>query len=67
MKLCLINFIGQDIQPKRDLIRFVKWPNYIRIQRQKSVLQRRLKIPPPINQFSYAADKATGKNRVETY
>ncbi|XP_025425926.1 60S ribosomal protein L7a [Sipha flava] len=51
--------IGQDIQPKRDLSRFVKWPNYIRIQRQKSVLQRRLKIPPPINQFSYAADKAT--------
>jgi len=37
----------------------VKWPKYIRIQRQKSVLQRRLKIPPPINQFSYAADKAT--------
>jgi len=58
----LLNFfIGQDIQPKRDLSRFVKWPNYIRIQRQKSVLQRRLKIPPPINQFSYAADKATGK------
>jgi large subunit ribosomal protein L7Ae len=51
--------IGQDIQPKRDLSRFVKWPNYIRIQRQKSVLQRRLKIPPPINQFSFAADKAT--------
>lgn len=61
MNYLLINFLGQDIQPKRDLSRFVKWPNYIRIQRQKSVLQRRLKIPPPINQFSYAADKATGK------
>lgn len=60
-----MNLIGQDIQPKRDLSRFVKWPNYIRIQRQKSVLQRRLKIPPPINQFSYAADKATGNKLCE--
>ena len=25
--------IGGDIQPKRDLTRFVKWPRYIRIQR----------------------------------
>ena len=23
--------IGQDIQPKRDLTRFVKWPRYIRL------------------------------------
>lgn len=51
--------IGQDIQPKRDLSRFVKWPKYIRIQRQKSVLLKRLKIPPPIHQFSKALDKQT--------
>lgn len=51
--------IGQDIQPKRDLSRFVKWPKYIRLQRQKAVLQTRLKIPPPINQFSTALDKQT--------
>jgi len=25
--------LGGDIQPKRDLTRFVKWPRYIRIQR----------------------------------
>lgn len=25
--------IGGDIQPTRDLTRFVKWPKYIRIQR----------------------------------
>merc|ERR1712105_551477 len=43
--------IGQHIQPKRDLSRFVKWPKYIRLQRQKTVLQTRLKIPPAINQF----------------
>lgn len=51
--------IGQNIQPKRDLSRFVKWPKYIRVQRQKAVLQKRLKIPPPINQFSQTADKQT--------
>jgi len=43
--------IGQDIQPKRDLTRFVRWPKYIRIQRQRAVLHQRIKVPPPINQF----------------
>ncbi|XP_015431080.1 PREDICTED: 60S ribosomal protein L7a [Dufourea novaeangliae] len=51
--------IGQDIQPARDLSRFVKWPKYIRIQRQKAVLQKRLKVPPPINQFTQTLDKQT--------
>ncbi|KAL5011302.1 hypothetical protein ScPMuIL_009853 [Solemya velum] len=51
--------IGQDIQPKRDLSRFVKWPKYIRLQRQKAVLFQRLKVPPPINQFTQALDKQT--------
>lgn len=43
--------IGGDIQPKRDLTRFVRWPRYIRVQRQKAILYDRLKIPPTINQF----------------
>ncbi|XP_052092516.1 60S ribosomal protein L7a-like [Mytilus californianus] len=51
--------IGQDIQPKRDLSRFVRWPKYIRLQRQKAVLLRRLKVPPPINQFRQALDRQT--------
>lgn len=51
--------IGQDIQPVRDLSRFVKWPKYIRIQRQKAVLQKRLKVPPPINQFTQTLDRQT--------
>merc|ERR1712212_747713 len=51
--------IGQDIQPKRDLSRFVKWPKYIRLQRQKAVLQTRLKVPPPIEQFTSTLDKQT--------
>lgn len=53
--------IGQDIQPPRDLSRFVKWPKYIRIQRQKAVLQKRLKVPPPINQFTSTVDKQTAQ------
>jgi len=51
--------IGQDIQPKKDLTRFVRWPKYVRLQRQKSILLRRLKVPPPINQFSQALDRQT--------
>uniref|UniRef100_A0A034WL49 60S ribosomal protein L7a n=1 Tax=Bactrocera dorsalis TaxID=27457 RepID=A0A034WL49_BACDO len=47
------------VQPKRDLSRFVKWPKYIRVQRQKAVLQKRLKVPPPINQFTQTLDKTT--------
>merc|ERR1712203_251870 len=51
--------IGQDIQPKRDLSRFVKWPKYISLQRQKAVLQTRLKVPPPVEQFNSTLDKQT--------
>jgi len=51
--------IGQDIQPKRDLTRFVRWPKYIVLQRQKAVLLQRLKVPPPIHQFSMTLDRPT--------
>jgi len=54
--------VGQDIQPSRDLSRFVKWPRYIRVQRQKRVLQERLKVPPPINQFRHTVDRPTAKS-----
>lgn len=29
---------------KRDMHRFVKWPKYVRIQRQRRVLNQRLKV-----------------------
>merc|ERR1712107_557710 len=51
--------IGADIQPPRDLTRFVKWPNYIRLQRQKVVLQTRLKVPPSVNQFYSTLESQT--------
>jgi large subunit ribosomal protein L7Ae len=67
--------IGQDIQPKRDLSRFVRWPKNVRLQRQKAILYKRLKVPPSINQFTQALDRQTAtqlfrlmeKYRPETY
>ena len=53
------HFTGQDIQPKTDLTRFVKWPEYVRLQRQKVILHQRLKVPPAIAQFSHTLDKNT--------
>ena len=50
--------IGGDIQPKRNLTRFVKWPKYVRIQRQKRILMLRLKAPPAINQFTQTIEKS---------
>merc|ERR1712132_25327 len=50
--------IGGDILPKkRDLTRFVRWPKYVRLQRSKMTLLKRIKIPPAINQFSNSFDK----------
>merc|ERR1719215_898281 len=48
--------LGGDIQPRRDLSRFVRWPKYVRLQRMKRVMMMRLKVPPAINQFTMACD-----------
>eukprot|EP00658_Telonema_sp_P-2_P000851 TRINITY_DN1030_c0_g1_i4.p1 TRINITY_DN1030_c0_g1~~TRINITY_DN1030_c0_g1_i4.p1 ORF type:complete len:252 (+),score=93.44 TRINITY_DN1030_c0_g1_i4:151-906(+) len=50
--------IGGAIRPSGDLTRFVKWPKYVRLQRSRRVLYKRLKLPPAINQFSSTFDKA---------
>eukprot|EP00246_Nothoceros_aenigmaticus_P000751 TRINITY_DN10980_c0_g1_i1.p1 TRINITY_DN10980_c0_g1~~TRINITY_DN10980_c0_g1_i1.p1 ORF type:complete len:265 (-),score=66.56 TRINITY_DN10980_c0_g1_i1:700-1494(-) len=49
--------IGGALPPKKDLHRFVKWPKYVRIQRQRRVLNQRLKVPPALNQFTKTLDK----------
>ena len=49
--------IGGDIQPVRDLTRYVKWPKYVKLQRQRRVLYQRLKVPPSIQQFTRTLDK----------
>lgn len=43
--------IGKRPWAKRDLTRFTKWPKYIVMQRQKSLLLQRLKVPPALHQF----------------
>merc|ERR1711939_648613 len=48
---------GDVLPPKRDLTRFVKWPKYIRLQRAKMTLLKRIKIPPAVNQFAQTFDK----------
>jgi len=50
--------LGGDIQPKRDLSRFIKWPKYVRLQRMKRIMLTRLKVPPALNQFTQAMDKS---------
>jgi len=49
--------IGGDIRVKRDVTRFVRWPKYVKLQRQKRILYQRLKVPPALNQFTKALDK----------
>ncbi len=42
---------GNDIKPRIVKSRFVKFPRYVQLQRQKRILLRRLKCPPALAQF----------------
>ena len=53
--------LGGDLPPKRDLTRQVRWPQYVVRQRRRRVLERRMKVPPAVQQFRHALDKATKK------
>ena len=62
--------IGGNVRPKRDLTRYVKWPKYILLQRQRRVLYERIKIPGAINQFSFTLTRDKAKavfNLLEKY
>lgn len=50
--------LGNQIRPSIIKARFVKWPRYVRIQRQKRILLRRLKVPGAIAQFFSPLDKS---------
>lgn len=54
--------IGGALPPKKVLNRFVKWPHYVRLQRQRRVLLQRLKVPPALNQFTKTLDKNMAGN-----
>ena len=44
---------------QRGTCRLVKWPLYVRIQRQRRVLGQRLKVPPALARFQKTLDKNT--------
>merc|ERR1712232_496918 len=54
--------IGRDIQHKRDVTRFTKWPRYVTLQRKRRVLEKRLKVPPALAQFTRTLDSNTAAN-----
>jgi len=49
--------IGRSVPFKRDLTRFVKWPKYVQLQRQRRILFKRMSVPPMVNQFTKVANK----------
>ena len=55
--------IGRDLPPTRNLTRFVKWPRYVRLQRQRAILKKRLKVPPTVHQFTKTLDANQGALR----
>lgn len=50
--------IGGALQPVRDMSRFVRWPKYVRLQRQRKVLYQRLKVPPALVHMRSPLDKS---------
>jgi len=51
--------IGRDTPYRRDISRFMRWPVFVTMQRKKRVLQRRMKVPPALNQFRQTLDRTT--------
>ena len=52
---------GNDVRPRIVKSRFVKFPRYVQLQRQKRILIKRLKCPPALAQFFDPLDKDTCK------
>ena len=48
---------GNDVRPRIVKSRFVKFPRYVQLQRQKRILIKRLKCPPALAQFFAPLDK----------
>ncbi len=48
---------GNDVRPRIVKSRFVKFPRYVQLQRQKRILMKRLKCPPALAQFFDPLDK----------
>lgn len=53
--------LGNAVRPSIIKSRFVRFPRYVQIQRQKRVLLRRMKCPPAIAQFLERPDESDVK------
>jgi len=51
--------VGRDTPFKRDISRFMRWPEFVTVQRKKRVLERRMKVPAALNQFRLTLDRTT--------
>ena len=58
--------LGNHIKSSIIKARFVKWPRYVRLQRQKRILLRRLKVPSAIAQFFNPLDKSNAAKLFKT-
>lgn len=54
--------VGRDVPFKRDISRFMRWPEFVTTQRKKRVLERRMKVPAAVNQFRQTLDRTTRTN-----
>jgi large subunit ribosomal protein L7Ae len=54
--------VGRDTPYKRDISRFMRWPQFVTLQRKKRVLERRMKVPAAVNQFKQTLDRSTRTN-----
>ena len=52
---------GNDVRPRIVKSRFVKFPRYVQLQRQKRILMKRLKCPPALAQFFDPLDRDTSR------
>ena len=58
---------GGVLRRTAALGRLIKWPKYVRIQRQRKILLQRIVIPPALNMFRNTASKALAKSVVELF
>jgi large subunit ribosomal protein L7Ae len=54
--------VGRDVPFKRDISRFMRWPQFVTMQRKKRVIERRMKVPAAVNQFRQTLDRSTRTN-----
>ena len=50
-------FTEEATEVAPDTTAIVRYPQYVKIQRQRRILMKRLKVPPPVNHFNHTLNK----------